>query len=312
MGTFPGKLDEAVAAHLAGRGTALKARSTALSRAYGRGATSASVDIAAYLAARLPATFAACSAALSTLAPYVEPQSLLDVGAGPGTASWAAVAQWPALAHITQVEPDPAFAALAAALNAASDNNALRSVQHLAVPLQHLVDDTSADVVIASYVLAELPIRDVASTASSLWPRAQQALVLIEPGTPQGFARIRAARETLIAAGAFLAAPCTHASNCPMTGGNWCHFKTRLARRRLHMHAKAATVPFEDEAYCYMVAVRHQVAVSGHRILERPAANKAGVTLKLCGPEGLATRHVPSRDKEAFRRARKLQWGDSL
>ena len=51
-----------------------------------------------------------------------------------------------------------------------------------------------ADLVVASYVLAELPQMEAARTAVKLWQATGQMLVLIEPGTPQGFARIRSAR----------------------------------------------------------------------------------------------------------------------
>src|SRR5579864_5072081 len=50
-------------------------------------------DAAAYAAYRMPATFAAVFAALTALrtsAPDYRPSSLLDAGAGSGTASWAA------------------------------------------------------------------------------------------------------------------------------------------------------------------------------------------------------------------------------
>src|SRR6185312_7664120 len=102
------------------------------------------------------------------------------------------------------------------------------------------------------YVLAELREEAVAATARHLWSMATGMLVLIEPGTPAGFARIRAARAALIAAGAHVAAPCTHNKNCPMQGDDWCHFSVRLARSRDHLIAKAARVPFEDERYAYI------------------------------------------------------------
>src|SRR4029079_17423066 len=61
----------------------------------------------AYLAARLPATYAAIRAALDAIAdvrPDFTPRSLLDFGAGPGTALWAARDCWPELDAATLVE----------------------------------------------------------------------------------------------------------------------------------------------------------------------------------------------------------------
>src|SRR5262245_12307642 len=55
---------------------------------------------AAYLTVRLPATFAAASTALAELSYVTDPSpfgSCLDVGAGPGTASLAALNLWPTL-----------------------------------------------------------------------------------------------------------------------------------------------------------------------------------------------------------------------
>lgn len=315
MATFPGNLDEAVAAWLTGKAQGLAARNATLSERYRAGDTSWHVDPAAYLAARAPATFAACRKVLAEAAraaPALKPTSLLDVGAGPGTASWAAVVQWPSLARITQVEAAPIFANLAAGLNAASGLAVLEDARLIRASLQDMDIAEEADIVLAAYVLAELPLASISATVASLWKRSKEALVLVEPGTPQGFARIRAAREALIAEGAHIAAPCTHAGACPMTGDDWCHFKTRLPRSRLHMHAKGASVPFEDEAFSYVVALCEGAPSEACRILAPPVANKAGMTLKLCSASGLEERHIPSRDKTAFKAAKKLQWGDTL
>jgi ribosomal protein RSM22 (predicted rRNA methylase) len=64
-------------------------------------------DLAAYAAYRLPATYAAVYAALVQLDeqwPGEPPRSLLDVGAGPGTATWAAQAVWPTLQQALLLE----------------------------------------------------------------------------------------------------------------------------------------------------------------------------------------------------------------
>jgi ribosomal protein RSM22 (predicted rRNA methylase) len=133
--------------------------------------------------------------------------------------------------------------------------------------------------------------------------------MLVEPGTPAGFARIRAAREALIKHGAHVAAPCTHDNECPMREPDWCHFSQRLPRSRDHMTTKSASVPFEDERYSYVAVMREKVS-SGARILAPPLEARPGLTFKLCDETGLRSAFVARRDKDEYRRARKLEWGD--
>jgi ribosomal protein RSM22 (predicted rRNA methylase) len=232
------------------------------------------------------------------------PASLLDVGAGTGAASWAAVTEWPSLQTITMLEPNPALRNLARRL---AENGSLAKAEFLSGNLD--AEKPKADLVVASYVLAELPEDRAAVVASDLWQSARRALTLIEPGTPQGFARIRAARAALIEGGAHVAAPCTHDRPCPMSGDDWCHFSQRLPRSRAHMLLKDAHVPFEDERYSYVVVTREKLA-SGARILAPPLEAKPGLTFKLCNENGLRAQFVAARDKDEYRRVRKRGWGD--
>jgi hypothetical protein len=58
--------------------------------------------VQAYLATRLPATYAAVRSAFTAAGvarPDFTPRTMLDAGAGPGTALWAAAACWPSLGH---------------------------------------------------------------------------------------------------------------------------------------------------------------------------------------------------------------------
>jgi len=284
----------------------LARRAQTLSAAYRGGRTSGGIvgelDVAAYVAARMPATYAACAAVFARAAsamPDFTPQSLLDVGAGPGTAAFAAREAWPSLSAITLLEHNAAFRGVAARL--------LPSARIIAGDLG--ADKPRSDLLVASYVLAELPEASAGATARHLWESAGQMLVLVEPGTPAGFARIRQARAALIEAGAHVAAPCTHDNVCPMAGEDWCHFSQRLPRSRDHMQAKGANVPFEDERYSYVVVTRDKVA-KGARILAPPLETKPGLTFKLCDETGLRAHSVASRDKEEYRRVRKRGWGD--
>src|SRR5262245_16234820 len=64
-------------------------------------------DVAAYLATRAPATYAAVEDVcrrIELARPGWSPRSLLDLGAGPGIAAWAAAARWPTIESVTFVE----------------------------------------------------------------------------------------------------------------------------------------------------------------------------------------------------------------
>ncbi len=290
---------------LVANGAGNRGEAQALTASYKQGDNSAAVSLNAYLTTRMPATFAAVSAVLdqvSQVAIGFAPTSLLDIGAGPGTASMAAQVAWPSLKSITLVEADQRFAALATYLN--SQAKVLR--QYMSATSE------KADVVIAAYIFAELPEREAAGSALKLWEQASEMLIIVEPGTPKGFARIRAARETLIKSGAHLIGPCTHAKACPMMGTDWCHFKTRLPRSRAHMQAKSATVPFEDESFSWLAVSRHAYEVPKFRIIAPPIINKVAATFKTCGAAGLSQSVIASRDKPAYKLARNMKWGDGL
>jgi ribosomal protein RSM22 (predicted rRNA methylase) len=311
---YPGALNEAVTLWLARNGQGgLADKAARLSQAYRKGGNSSQVSLAAYVATRVPATFAAngrVHEALRDALPGFAPQSLLDIGTGPGTASWAALAAWPSLGHITQCEQDTGFANLAAVLNGASGLPALADARLLRMAEKDVPADVNADLAVASYVLAELPLQTTGLVAQRLWARAQQVLVLIEPGTPQGFARLKAARTALLGCGALVIAPCTHQLSCPLAETDWCHFKTRVQRTREHMHAKQAVVPFEDEAFSYLVVSRNGVSPSGGRILSPPDESKVRVALRLCETGAIKQAEIASRNKPAYKRAKKARWGD--
>jgi ribosomal protein RSM22 (predicted rRNA methylase) len=286
----------------------LEARAKRISAAYRAQGTSVSIgdrmDALAYLVARYPATHAAAHAVFLRVAesvPDFYPKSLLDVGSGPGTLADAGCQAWPSLDDITLAEPNPVFESLARELWPAA--RILAGTLDEALP--------SAQLVTAGYVLAELPLARIPHAAQRLWRAADEMLVLIEPGTPQGFARIKVARRSLIGQGAHVAAPCTHGGDCPMTGSDWCHFSQRLTRSRDHMRVKAATVPFEDERYAYLALSRRPVEHLGKaRIVRPPEELKPAITFTLCDSTGLHAERVPRRDKEKFRTARKKIWGD--
>jgi ribosomal protein RSM22 (predicted rRNA methylase) len=299
----------------------LAARAERTSLAYRAGQASAGVirdadDALAYAITRLPATYAACAAVLAEaarMAPGFAPASLLDAGVGTGAASWAALSTWPALREAAWIDASPVFLDLAARL-AADGPPALRGALAARADLIRPGPLPKAQLVIASYALADIAPDRQDAVVAALWEACEGVLALVEPGTPAGYARILAARSALIAAGANVVAPCAHAGACPLLGDDWCHFSVRLPRSRDHLAVKAAEVPFEDERFSYLVVARPEVAAIARapRVIAPPRSGKPGVEFKLCAPQGLERRFVGKRDKAAFAVARRLDWGDPL
>jgi ribosomal protein RSM22 (predicted rRNA methylase) len=145
-----------------------------------------------------------------------------------------------------------------------------------------------------------------------MWAKARSTLLIVEPGTPAGYARILSARTPLIASGAHVLAPCPHDHACPLQAPDWCHFSQRLARSRAHKQVKGADVPFEDERFAYVVLAREPAAPRRSRILAQPLIGKAEISAKLCAADGLTIKKVPRRDKAAFAAARHWRWGDAI
>ena len=121
---------------------------------------------------------------------------------------------------------------------------------------QLLANAPGADLVVASYLVGELDRSRTSELAAMLWERTRDTLLVVEPGTPAGYARIIALRAQLIAQGAHVLAPCPHDKACPLVAPDWCHFAQRLPRSRDHMLMKDADVPFEDEKFSYVALSR--------------------------------------------------------
>ncbi|MEU9103154.1 small ribosomal subunit Rsm22 family protein [Streptomyces xanthophaeus] len=277
-------------------------------------------DVAAYAAYRMPATFEAVRSALDGLAeaaPGWAPASHVDVGGGTGSATWAVDATWDGPRETTVLDwAEPALA-LGKELAAVSGSPALRAARWQRAVIGAGLELPEADLVTVSYVLGELtPQARTAVVAEAA--RAGQAVVLIEPGTPEGYLRIREAREQLIAAGLRVAAPCPHDGTCPIeVGQDWCHFSARVSRSSLHRKVKGGSLAYEDEKFSYVAATRFPVEPAASRITRRPQIRKGLVLLELCGPEGadgetgLTRATVTKRHGDLYKAARDADWGQA-
>ncbi|KAK9862550.1 hypothetical protein WJX84_003255 [Apatococcus fuscideae] len=242
---------------------------------------------AAYATSRMPACYAVIKRIMEEVAfsqPAWRPRTMLDFGAGPATAAWAAAEVWdgaPRL-EVQAVEQSSAMAELGheTGQELSADWPAIRwssSLPGLSRPSHRMTKGKQEqmrnrltrrhDLVTACYVLSE--IEDAAQrrrVVECLWQTTGDTLLIAEPGTPIGSAIIREARWQILkmdgGGHAHVQAPCPHDGVCPMDGSrSWCHFRQRFQRPALQRRFRRPTnntAPrsYQDERFSYVVLKR--------------------------------------------------------
>ncbi|XP_047166969.1 methyltransferase-like protein 17, mitochondrial isoform X1 [Vigna umbellata] len=243
----------------------------------------------AYVASRMPAVYSACYRVLKEVRrrlPGFSPSKVLDFGAGTGSAFWALQEVWPkSLEKVNLIEPSQSMQRAGRSLVQGLKNlpliHSYDSIQALSKSIGK--SDRGHDLVIASYVLGEIPsIKDRITIVRQLWDLTSDLLVLVEPGTPHGSNIIAQMRSHILwmeerkyrkasrknnevckdlitqKSGAFVVAPCPHDGICPLVkSGKYCHFVQRLERtssQRAYKRSKGDPLRgFEDEKFSYVV-----------------------------------------------------------
>jgi ribosomal protein RSM22 (predicted rRNA methylase) len=268
----------------------------------------------AYVVFRMPATYGAIKSVLLELKarlPDFEPYSLLDIGAGPGTAMWAAFDVFEKLDRVTLVEKDRELIKLGQSLTKDAEDKRIKQALWCEGNLQDYREFEPHDLVIASYSLGELRQTTRISVVRSAWQSTKGAIAVIEPGTPRGFSSILEVRNELISSNGHIIAPCPHSSSCPMVGNDWCHFSKRIERTLHHRLAKDATLPYEDEKYSYVIASKFSLNnTTGARIIRHPIKRMGHIHLDLCTTEDLKRETISKKRKTDYQQARKAEWGD--
>ncbi|MFL6078525.1 MAG: small ribosomal subunit Rsm22 family protein [Ornithinibacter sp.] len=270
---------------------------------------------AAYAAYRMPATHAAVSRSLrhaTELAPDLDVRTLVDVGGGTGAATWAVAEAFPSLERATVLDGSADALALGARIGQHGPPP-VAGAQWSRMLLGPGTALPPADLVVVSYLLGELaePLQKAAVDAAVA--AASRLVLVVEPGTPRGYAAVLAARSRLTDAGWHLLAPCPQDGSCPVAArpGDWCHFAVRLDRSALHRRVKGGRLGHEDEKFSYVIATRDRLPTAAARVLRHPVTRKGLVQLEVCDSAGSAQRLVVTRrDPIAYRAARDVSWGD--
>ncbi len=275
-----------------------------LSERYRSGASTRDLNLApsfrtaAYMLTRFPATFSACDAVMREAAARLPAcESLLDLGAGAGPASLAALAHFgPSLGEITCVERDPYFARTGAGF--------LPHARWIQSDFAKLKPLPPHDLIVLSYALGELAREEAARVVEAAMAACRVGVAIVEPGTPRGFALI----ESLRGKGE-IAAPCTSGAPCPMKAGDWCHFAARVERSSLHRRLKGGTLGHEDEKFSYLILARNETRTASARVIRHPQHRPGLIQLRVCADGAALDVKIPHGDRARFAAARKIAWG---
>lgn len=269
------------------------------------------LETIAYAAARLPATYAVINRCLDELPSNYEPSTILDLGAGPGTASLTCLERYPSCSP-TLIESNKDAIQLGKKL---LENYPNATYKH--ADLLNIQEQTCYDMVVASYVWGELTSDQQIELFKKILGLFRDYLLIILPGTPQDFKTLTSLRDFVINQRDYpdiqILAPCTHSLSCPLKGSDqldWCHFSVRLPRTNFHRHLKNAKLAYEDEKFCYLLLSKKPVVKVSGRIIKNPQHRGGHGKLDVC-MEGEIHQITYSRAKSPlYKKWKNLAWGD--
>jgi ribosomal protein RSM22 (predicted rRNA methylase) len=268
----------------------------------------------AYVAARLPATYAANHYVFSEILKADEsysPPSMLDMGAGPGTSTLAGVHVFPSIQSVTLSEPNAPLRQIGKVIfGQAIPTLAVDWHDYNLTAIERHKNIQNHAVIVLSYVLNEAGVHQ--DCLNYLWQHCDDYMIVIEPGTPTGADVIQQVRNWAVNNHIHILAPCPHANKCPMIEqtSQWCHFSVRAERSKLHKYLKGGEAGFEDEKFSYIILSKHNKTQLKNRVLSRVTGQKIK-EFQICGQSGLETLKIAKSDG-LYKTIKKLEWGDAF
>lgn len=252
-----------------------------------------------YAISRMPATFAVLSGLLEELlieGKLQDIESVIDFGSGTG-AGYFAVQKSLSNAKISLIERD---------LNMIKCFKRLCDADVYVETKNVLLYEGSADLVMTSYVLSEMTEVDRFKCLDKLLEMTDKYLLIIDTGTPQTYLDMIKMKEYVYDKGFSVTAPCM-TRKCPLKN-DYCQFYARVERSAVMRQVKNATLSYEDEKYFYLLIEKNTNAnIIGKRVIRRPIFKENLVELKTCSTDGVSVEVFTKRNKELFKKAKKIK-----
>lgn len=278
------------------------------------------LDALAYLGLRTPATYAQIYGALLQIQetiPLWEPQSLLDIGSGPGTALWAAKTIWPSLQTAVCIDQEKHFLSI---------NKEI--IQKSSLPMHVSFDqqDTKSlrnnramyDVVVIANVLNELSISEQKTLLEQAYSHCSGIMIIVEPGTPFGIQIVQDAAKNF-SRKANLLAPFVK-NTFVVIDKQWIHFSQRFIRpefqKRIRQHMRESTLmasDWEEAKYAYVAMGKIPTEEKAWGRVVGPSIKQKGfLEIPVLTEDGVTQVKVLKRYKNTYAFAKDLQWGDVI
>lgn len=266
------------------------------------------LEVLAYSIIRMPATFCAIDKAIEETLKKYNPtiETALDIGSGTGAGEWAILNNID-INKITCIEREEEMASLAQKL--------LEEYKNINCKNQDIVKNRineKADLVIVSYMINELQDEVKEDVIKNILESFNKIVIFIEPGTPDGFSNIRKIQKIAINNNLNILAPCTSQNECKLPKDDWCHSIVRVERNKIHKFVKDADVPYEDEKFSYIAISKEKIDNSGARILRHPNISSGFIKVKLCNNGIIEEKTFTKKDKDNFKKIKKLKCGDLI
>lgn len=259
-------------------------------------------DSITYAISRMPATYSVIYTLISDLVNQGKIEKVLsvfDIGSGTG-AGFFACRELFENAEISLFERDLKMITVF--------NELENSKQVKQFDILRDVIEQKADLVMSSYVFSELSEDGRNVAINKMLAASNRYVLIIDTGTPRTYENFMRLKKQLQSQGYKITAPC-ESEKCGLKN-DYCQFYARVERSSLLKMSKSGELSYEDEKYFYLLIDKTADNVANLdelRVIRRPSIKTNFVELKLCTNAGVVSQNVTKKDKELYKKARKIR-----